>query len=128
MGHQERPTVSLQQVEFRCRHGQRIGVLDAGAGHTHDVVFDAEAASQLTQLTLFCLLAAVMWFVAVEQPKLEQVPGLLATVKEMKKQARDLKEELAATNRELERVEKASPAGMQASSMKVFQQFENHYH
>ena len=82
---------------------------------------DAEAASQLTQLTLFCLLAAVMWFVAVEQPKLEQVPGLLATVKEMKKQARDLKEELAATNRELERVEKASPAGMQASSMKVFQ-------
>jgi thiol-disulfide isomerase/thioredoxin len=80
-----------------------------------------EAASQLTQLTLFCLLAAIMWFVAVEQPKLEQVPRLLTTVQEMQKQSRDLKEQLATTNRELERVEKATPAGMQASSMKVFQ-------
>jgi thiol-disulfide isomerase/thioredoxin len=80
-----------------------------------------EAASQLTQLTLFCLLAEIMWFVEVEQPKLEQVQRLLTTVQEMQKQSHDLKEQLATTNRELERVEKATPVGMQASSMKVFQ-------
>ena len=82
---------------------------------------DQEASNQLMQLTLFGLLAIIVWFVAVEQPKLDQIAGLRQSVLQMQKQAKELKAKLASTDEEMRRVEKASPTGLQASSMKVFQ-------
>jgi thiol-disulfide isomerase/thioredoxin len=82
---------------------------------------EMEASSQLTQLALFGLLAFVAWFVAVETPKLARIEGLLTSVQKLQKQNSELKSQLANLGKELDRVEKASPSGLQASSMKVFQ-------
>lgn len=82
---------------------------------------DQEASSQLMSLTLFGLLAVIVWFVAVEQPKLDQIAGLRQSVQQMQKEAKELKTQLASTDEEIKRVEKASPTGLQASSMRVFQ-------
>ena len=87
---------------------------------------ESESSSQLIQLTLFGLLAFIFWFVAIEQPKLEYVLELDKSVKELQKQTKELKAQLTSNNQELERVAKASPTGLQTSSMKVFQkEFED---
>ena len=82
---------------------------------------EAEASGQLTQLTLFGLLAFIAWFVAVEQPKVDQIDGLQKSVQLLQKQTYALQDQLASTNKELDRVEQESPAGRQSVSMKVFQ-------
>jgi thiol-disulfide isomerase/thioredoxin len=81
----------------------------------------SEASSHLVQLSLAGLLAAISWFLAVEQPKLAQVGGLIRNVQLLQQRTEDLQAQLDITVQEIARVEKASPAGLQASSMQVFQ-------
>jgi hypothetical protein len=82
---------------------------------------EGEASSQLVQLSLAGLLAAVAWFLAVEQPKLAQVGGLVRNVQLLQQQTKDLRVQLDMAGQEIERVERASPTGLQATSMQVFQ-------
>lgn len=81
----------------------------------------AEASGHLVQLSLAGLLAAISWFLAVEQPKLAQVGGLIRNVQQLQQRTEDLQSQLDIAVQEIARVEKASPAGLQASSMQVFQ-------
>ena len=103
------------------RHAHSGKMAAAGGAATQPGRMDAEVSNQLSQLLLFGLLACVTWFVAVEQPKIGEVDSLVSSVRLLEKQNKALRNQLADLGKEIERVERASPAGLQASSMRVFQ-------